>query len=77
LFSSIERNQAEVVSNDLIYHNGEYAIDFEDFEYKASDPKVKLFILCSPHTPLAVFGLELSLNVSVKSVCGTRFSHFG
>ncbi|WP_343567066.1 MalY/PatB family protein [Sphingobacterium sp.] len=50
-FSSIERNQAEVVSNDLIYRNGEYAIDFEDFEYKASDPKVKLFILCSPHNP--------------------------
>ncbi|MGE8428187.1 MAG: MalY/PatB family protein [Sphingobacterium sp.] len=50
-FSSIERNQAEVVSNDLIYHNGEYTIDFEDFEYKASDPKVKLFILCSPHNP--------------------------
>ncbi|HAT94105.1 MAG TPA: cystathionine beta-lyase, partial [Sphingobacterium sp.] len=49
--SSIERNQAEVVSNDLIYRNGEYAIDFEDFEYKASDPKVKLFILCSPHNP--------------------------
>ncbi|MDF2851451.1 MalY/PatB family protein [Sphingobacterium sp. 40-24] len=50
-FSSIERNQAQVVSNDLIYRNGEYTIDFEDFEHKASDPKVKLFILCSPHNP--------------------------
>ena len=50
-FSSIERNQCEVVSNDLIYRDGQYGIDFEDFEYKASDPKVKLFILCSPHNP--------------------------
>lgn len=50
-FSSIERNQCEVVSNDLIYRDGHYGIDFEDFECKASDPKVKLFILCSPHNP--------------------------
>jgi len=40
-----------VVSNDLLYKDGQYAIDFVDFETKASDPKVKLFILCSPHNP--------------------------
>lgn len=50
-FSSIERNGCEVVSNDLVYRHGNYMIDFEDFELKASDPKVKLFILCSPHNP--------------------------
>ncbi|MDM1294031.1 pyridoxal phosphate-dependent aminotransferase [Sphingobacterium sp. N143] len=50
-FSSIERNQCEVVSNDLIYKDGKYTIDFDDFEAKASDAKVKLFILCSPHNP--------------------------
>ena len=26
-------------------------MDFEDFESKASDPAVKLFILCNPHNP--------------------------
>lgn len=50
-FSSIERNGCEVVSNDLLYQDGQYKIDFDDFETKASDPKVKLFILCSPHNP--------------------------
>lgn len=50
-FSSIERNDCEVLSNDLVYREGRYTIDFEDFEAKASDPKVKLFILCSPHNP--------------------------
>ncbi|WP_343558775.1 MalY/PatB family protein [Sphingobacterium sp.] len=50
-FSSIERNGCEVVSNDLLYKDGKYTIDFVDFERKASDPKVKLFILCSPHNP--------------------------
>ncbi|RKE47056.1 MalY/PatB family protein [Sphingobacterium detergens] len=50
-FSSIERNGCEVVSNDLLYKDGQYVIDFVDFETKASDPKVKLFILCSPHNP--------------------------
>ncbi|WP_104381076.1 MalY/PatB family protein [Sphingobacterium sp. HMA12] len=50
-FSSIERNGCKVVSNNLQYQNGQYTIDFEDFEAKASDPKVKLFILCSPHNP--------------------------
>lgn len=50
-FSSITRNGCEVVSNDLVYDDGVYRIDFEDFEAKASDPNVKLFILCSPHNP--------------------------
>jgi len=50
-FSVIERNGAEVVSNDLKYHDGQYSIDFEDFEFKASDPRVKVFIFCSPHNP--------------------------
>src|SRR5690606_32497441 len=48
---SITRNGCEVVSNDLVYDDGVYRIDFEDFEAKASDPNVKLFILCSPHNP--------------------------
>ena len=50
-FSSIRNNQCEMVSNDLIYRNGTYSIDFDDFEQKTSDPKVKLFLLCNPHNP--------------------------
>ena len=51
-FSSIRNNGCEIVSNKLIYKNGTYSIDFDDFEEKASDPLVKLFLLCSPHNPV-------------------------
>ncbi len=50
-FSSIRNNQCESVSNDLIYANGTYTIDFEDLEAKAADPKVKVMLLCNPHNP--------------------------
>lgn len=32
--------------------NGRYQIDFEDFEKKIVDEKVKLFLLCNPHNPV-------------------------
>ena len=50
-FSSIRNNGCETLSNDLIYQNGVYRIDFDDLETKASDPAAKLLLLCSPHNP--------------------------
>ena len=44
-------NNRESVCSDLIYEDGYYTIDFEDFEKKASDEKTKLFIFCNPHNP--------------------------
>ena len=41
----------ESVYSDLLYKDGDYTIDFEDFEKKASDEKTKLFIFCNPHNP--------------------------
>lgn len=32
--------------------DGYYTIDFEDFEAKASHPRLKWFILCNPHNPV-------------------------
>ncbi|QKF73634.1 putative C-S lyase [Aliarcobacter faecis] len=49
---TIERNDIEIVTNNLIYENNSYKIDFEDFEKKVKDEKVKLFILCNPHNPV-------------------------
>lgn len=46
-----ERN---VVENQLVEQDGTWTIDFEDFEEKAKDPKVKIFLLCSPHNPLGI-----------------------
>lgn len=51
-FLSIERNHRKLVNNPLIYQDGRYSIDFEDFERKIIEHNVKLFILCSPHNPV-------------------------
>ena len=51
-FSSIRNNGCEVVSNQLIYKDKSYIIDFNDLEEKASDSKAKLLLLCSPHNPV-------------------------
>ncbi len=48
----VETNKRKVINNPLLYHNGKYQIDFEDFERKIVEHKVKLFILCSPHNPV-------------------------
>ena len=49
----IEDNGRRVVSNTL--YRGEdnrYHMDFEDFEEKIVQHKVKLFLLCNPHNPV-------------------------
>lgn len=48
----IEINKRVVVNNQLVYRDGKYSIDFEDFEKKIVDNDVKLFLLCSPHNPV-------------------------
>lgn len=44
-------NKREYVCSDLNYEEGQYTIDFEDFERKATDEKTTLFIFCHPHNP--------------------------
>jgi len=41
----------ELVTSNLVYSEGEYTIDFEDFRRKAEDEKVTLTIFCNPHNP--------------------------
>ena len=50
-FNTINTLNRRVVNNSLVFRNGHYEIDFEDFEKKITDENVKLFILCSPHNP--------------------------
>jgi len=50
--SSVLNNNRKLVINRLVYSQGRYTIDFEDFEDKIVRNKVKLFILCSPHNPV-------------------------
>lgn len=44
--------EREVVENRLVEKDGQWTIDFEDFEKKARE--VKIFLLCSPHNPLGI-----------------------
>lgn len=46
-----EFNKRDYVCSDLIYENGCYSIDFEDFAVKAAEDKNTLLILCNPHNP--------------------------
>ena len=48
----IEDNKRVVVSNDLVLgEDNRYHIDFDDFEKKIVEKKIKLFLLCNPHNP--------------------------
>lgn len=46
-------NHRRLIDNTLIQtEDGSYRIDYEDFERKIVEEKVKLFILCNPHNPV-------------------------
>ncbi len=47
--SSVQKHRRKLLDNKLLYKNGVYSIDFEDFEAKAKE--AKLFLFCSPHNP--------------------------
>lgn len=53
-FSEVIRdNGRKVISNTLyLGEDNRYHIDFEDFEKKITDEKIKLFFLCNPHNPV-------------------------
>ena len=49
---AVKNNHRNLICSDLKNENGEYSIDFDDFEKKIVDNDVKAFILCSPHNPV-------------------------
>ena len=58
--SSVKRRKRTLHDNTLIYRNGHYEIDFEDFEAKIKVSKI--FLLCSPHNPTGRVWDEAELN---------------
>lgn len=53
-FSDVIKNNGRHISNnELKEMDGQYEIDFEDFEERAKDPNTTMFILCSPHNPIS------------------------
>lgn len=59
-----------IVKSEMILEDGEYRVDYNDFEQKIKDNDVKVFILCSPHNPLGkeytYEELETLLNICNK-----------
>lgn len=51
-FEAIEKNDRKLVVNELILEDGNYRMDFEDFESKIVQNHVKLYIFCNPHNPV-------------------------
>lgn len=53
-YEVIEDNKRNIIDNTLVLgEDGIYHINFEDFEQKIVQNKVKLFFLCSPHNPVS------------------------
>jgi cystathionine beta-lyase len=48
--SSIRKTGRQLLINELVYSDGHYRIDFQDFEDKIK--QAKLFIMCNPHNPV-------------------------
>lgn len=65
---TILANGRRLVNNPLVYENGAYHIDFDDFENKIIKNGVKLFILCSPHNPVGRVWTEEEL-VRLGDIC--------
>lgn len=65
---SILMNERTLVVNQLVYANGRYVIDFEDFENKITENNVKMFILCSPHNPVGRVWTEEEL-IRMGDIC--------
>lgn len=51
-YNVIRNNERNIIESPLVYKDGKYEIDFDDFEKKIKENDVKLFILCSPHNPV-------------------------
>ena len=48
--SAVLQAGRQLIINELVYSEGRYGIDFEDFENQIK--QAKLFILCNPHNPV-------------------------
>lgn len=51
-YKVIENNNRVIVGNSLVYENGEYFVDYVDFENKIKENNVKIFLLSNPHNPV-------------------------
>jgi len=50
--SSVKDNDRRLIVNQLVYKDGRYYMNVDEFEQLIREENVKLFILCSPHNPV-------------------------
>lgn len=68
-FSEVIKDNGRILVNSpLKLKDGRYQIDFEDFERKITENKVKLFLLCSPHNPVGRVWEEWELQ-KIGDIC--------
>jgi cystathionine beta-lyase len=67
---TVEYNERKLINNSLKYNKSKnkYEIDFIDFENKIKNNNVKLFILCSPHNPVARVWTKSELQ-QISDIC--------
>ena len=65
---AVERNGRKLINSPLVVRGDRYEMDFEDFEKKIVNNKVKLFILCSPHNPVGRVWTKDEL-VTIGDIC--------
>ena len=65
---AITSNNRKIVKNPLNLIEGQYQIDFEDLEIKASDKNNKVLILCNPHNPVGRVWTEAELK-QIAEIC--------
>ncbi len=59
-FSAITNHKRKLLENQLVYKDGKYFIDFDDFEKKAKD--ASMFFLSNPHNPVGRLWTEGELR---------------
>lgn len=55
-------NHVELVQNHLVRKDGSFYIDFDKLEEQASDPFMKVLVLCNPHNPTGRIWTEEELR---------------
>ncbi|MGT2910779.1 MalY/PatB family protein [Streptococcus cameli] len=61
-YGMIGQSKRVGIESQLLYHENQYTIDWEDMEEKLRLPEVKLFLLCSPHNPTGRVWTEWELQ---------------
>jgi cystathionine beta-lyase len=67
-YDVIRQNERKIVENPLVFRDGRYEIDFNDFEQKIKENAVKMFLLCSPHNPVGRVWTATELT-RIRDIC--------